>query len=60
MWVGLNIHGLALAFRLWHYAFSIGGAFMIDHEKFQKGRLWAYAVGIVLFVAVVAWKFVAR
>jgi hypothetical protein len=33
---------------------------MMDHEKLQKGRLWAYAVGIVLFVAVVAWKFVAR
>lgn len=32
----------------------------MDHEKLQKGRLLAYAVGIVVFVAVVAWKFVAR
>jgi hypothetical protein len=31
---------------------------MIDQEKLQKGRAWAYAVGIVVFVAVVAWKFV--
>jgi hypothetical protein len=33
---------------------------MIDHGKLQKGRMWAYAVGALLFVAVVAWKFVAR
>jgi hypothetical protein len=33
---------------------------MIDHEKFQKGRGWAYVAGIVAFVAVVLWKFVAR
>jgi hypothetical protein len=33
---------------------------MIDHEKLQKGRGWAYAVGIVAFVAVVLWKYVAR
>ena len=33
---------------------------MIDHEKFQKGRGRAYLVGAVIFVAVVAWKFVAR
>jgi hypothetical protein len=33
---------------------------MIDHEKFQKGRGWAYAVGIVVFVAVVVWKLAIR
>jgi len=33
---------------------------MIDHEKFQKGRLWAYLTGIIIFVAVVAWKFATR
>lgn len=33
---------------------------MIDQEKLQKGRSWAYAVGIVVFVAVAVWKFVAR
>jgi hypothetical protein len=33
---------------------------MIDQEKLQKGRGWAYAVGVVVFVAVVVWKFVIR
>jgi hypothetical protein len=33
---------------------------MIDQENFQKGRGWAYLAGIVIFVAVVAWKFVTR
>jgi hypothetical protein len=33
---------------------------MIDQERFQKGRAWAYVVGIVVFVVVVAWKFAAR
>jgi hypothetical protein len=33
---------------------------MIDHEKLQKGRAWAYAVGIVIFVVAVAWKYLAR
>jgi hypothetical protein len=32
---------------------------MIDHEKLQKGRGWAYLAGIVMFLAVVAWKFVS-
>jgi hypothetical protein len=27
------------------------------HEKFQKGRIVAYVVGIAAFVAVVAYKF---
>jgi hypothetical protein len=33
---------------------------MIDHEKFQKGRMWAYAAGIVLFVIVAAWRFLTH
>jgi hypothetical protein len=34
--------------------------FMIDNEKLQKGRGWAYLAGVVIFVAVVAWKFATR
>ncbi len=30
------------------------------HEKAQKGRMIGYAVGIAVFVAVFAWKFLAR
>jgi hypothetical protein len=33
---------------------------MIDKEKLQKGRAWGYLAGAVLFVIVVAWKFVLR
>jgi hypothetical protein len=33
---------------------------MIDHEKLQEGRAWAYAVGIIVFIIVVAWKYVTR
>lgn len=33
---------------------------MIDQEKLQKGRGWAYLVGVVIFAAVVVWKFVAH
>jgi hypothetical protein len=33
---------------------------MIDHEKLQKGRGWAYLAGIVIFAIVVAWKFITR
>jgi hypothetical protein len=33
---------------------------MIDHEKLQKGRAWGYAAGILIFAAVVAWKFLVR
>ena len=33
---------------------------MVDEEKLQRGRGYAYVVGIVIFVAVVAWKFVTR
>lgn len=33
---------------------------MIDHEKLQKARGWAYLVGLVIIAAVVVWKYVAR
>ena len=33
---------------------------MIDHEKLHKGRAWGYVAGILLFAAVVAWKFLVR
>jgi len=33
---------------------------VIDQEKLQKGRGWAYLAGIVIFVAVVAGKFLVR
>jgi hypothetical protein len=33
---------------------------MLDQERFQKARGWAYLVGIVIIAAVVVWKYVAR
>ncbi len=30
------------------------------HEKLQNGRMIGYALGIAVFVAVVAWKFLVR
>jgi hypothetical protein len=33
---------------------------MYEQEKVQKGRMIGYAVGLVVFVAVVAWKFLVR
>jgi hypothetical protein len=33
---------------------------MIDHEKFQKGRMWAYLAGSVLFAIVTAVKLLSR
>jgi hypothetical protein len=33
---------------------------MYEQEKVQKGRMIGYAVGLVVFVAVVAWKFMVR
>jgi hypothetical protein len=33
---------------------------MYEQEKVQKGRLVGYPVGLVVFLAVVAWKFLAR
>jgi hypothetical protein len=29
---------------------------MIDQEKLQKGRAWAYLTGAVIFVIVAVWK----
>jgi hypothetical protein len=39
---------------------SLETASMMSHEKFQKGRGWAYLAGIVVFAAVLAWRFLAR
>jgi hypothetical protein len=33
---------------------------MIDQGRFQKGRGWAYLVGLVAFVVVALWKFATR
>jgi len=33
---------------------------MIDHEKLQKARAGAYAVGVVAFVLIAAWRLVIR
>ncbi len=33
---------------------------MIEQHKVNKVRTWGYAIGIIVFVAVVIWKFVAR
>jgi len=33
---------------------------MMDQEKLQKGRAWAYLAGIVLVLIVAAWKYVIR
>ncbi len=33
---------------------------MYMHEKLQKGRMIGYVLGIAVFVAVVAWKFLGR
>jgi hypothetical protein len=33
---------------------------MMDHEKLQKARAWAYAVGTVAFVLVAVWRLVIR
>jgi hypothetical protein len=39
---------------------ALRAASMIDNETLQKGRGWAYLAGIVIFLAVAAWKFLAR
>jgi len=36
------------------------GGSVYEQEKVQKGRMIGYAVGLVVFVAVVAWKFLVR
>ena len=33
---------------------------MIDHEKLQKGRAWAYVAGIVAVAVVVMWRLATR
>jgi len=33
---------------------------MIDQQKLQKGRAWAYLAGLAIFVVVAAWRFVVR
>jgi len=33
---------------------------MIEQEKANRTRIWGYVIGIAVFVAVVAWRFVAR
>jgi hypothetical protein len=33
---------------------------MIEQEKSNKARLWGYTLGLVIVVAVVAWKFVGH
>jgi hypothetical protein len=33
---------------------------MMDQEKLQKVRVFAYAAGAVIFVLAVAWKFILR
>lgn len=33
---------------------------MYEQEKVQKGRMIGYAVGLIVFVAVVAWRFLVR
>jgi hypothetical protein len=33
---------------------------VIDHEKLERGRMWGYLAGVVIFAAVVAWKLVMR
>jgi hypothetical protein len=33
---------------------------MIDHEKFQRGRAWAFAVAAVLVAIAAIWKFAIR
>jgi hypothetical protein len=33
---------------------------MYMHEKVQKGRMIGYVIGLAVFVAVVAWKFLVH
>jgi hypothetical protein len=33
---------------------------MYTHEKLQKGRMFGYLLGIAVFAAVVAWRFLVR
>jgi hypothetical protein len=33
---------------------------MIEQEKVNRIKIWGYALGVIVFVVVVAWKFVIR
>ena len=33
---------------------------MLEQEKVNKSRIWAYAIGIVVFVVVAVWKLTTR
>ncbi len=33
---------------------------MIEQEKINRVKIWGYTLGVIVFVAVVAWKFVIR
>jgi len=33
---------------------------MIEQEKTNRARIWGYALGALVFAAVVAWKFATR
>ena len=33
---------------------------MIEQEMINKVKIWGYALGAIVFVVVVAWKFVIR
>lgn len=48
-----NLAGVSRIPRCFHLS-------SVDHEKFQKGRLWAYVAGIGIFAVVALWKFIAR
>jgi len=44
---GLNMHRLAVGFCRWHHRPDLAiDQQMIDQQKFQKGRGWAYLTGI--------------
>ncbi len=34
--------------------------FMIEQDKVNRVKIWGYTLGVVVFMVVVAWKFVTR
>jgi hypothetical protein len=34
--------------------------FMTEQEKINRGRIWGYALGAIVFVVVITWKFATR
>jgi hypothetical protein len=34
--------------------------FMTEQEKVNRVRIWGYALGAIVFVVVIAWKFATR